>query len=96
MNISHGYGQPAVTPPLAEMWQVWEDITAAADIHSWIWSLQINLMFGLEQDSKTVGDSLFAYGQVNEDYVSPKDCPIKRKRRHQDLAYHLSLLLSYG
>jgi hypothetical protein len=26
-----GYGQPASTPPLAEMWAVWHDITAAAN-----------------------------------------------------------------
>ena len=26
-----GFGQPASTPPLADMWQVWAEITAAAD-----------------------------------------------------------------
>lgn len=26
-----GFGRPATTPPLAEMWQVWHDITAAVD-----------------------------------------------------------------
>ncbi len=26
-----GYGQPASTPPLAEMWAVWQTITGAAD-----------------------------------------------------------------
>ncbi len=31
LNKLVGYGQPASTPPLAEMWQVWRDITAAAD-----------------------------------------------------------------
>ena len=28
-----GYGQPASTPPLAEMWAVWREITAAADVY---------------------------------------------------------------
>ena len=28
---SVGFGYPATTPPLADMWQVWKDITAAAD-----------------------------------------------------------------
>ena len=31
LNQSHGFGQPAVTPPLDKMWGVWDDITAAAD-----------------------------------------------------------------
>ena len=26
-----GYGRPASTPPLADMWQAWHDVTAAAD-----------------------------------------------------------------
>jgi hypothetical protein len=26
-----GFGQPATTPPLADMWAVWHEITAAAD-----------------------------------------------------------------
>jgi uncharacterized damage-inducible protein DinB len=26
-----GYGRPASTPPLADMWQAWQEITAAAD-----------------------------------------------------------------
>ena len=26
-----GYGRPATTPPLADMWQAWREITAAAD-----------------------------------------------------------------
>jgi len=28
-----GYGQPASTPPLEEMWGAWRAITAAADLH---------------------------------------------------------------
>lgn len=31
LNELVGFGRPASTPPLAEMWQTWEDITAAAD-----------------------------------------------------------------
>jgi hypothetical protein len=31
LNKSVGFGKPATTPPLAEMWQVWHDITSAAD-----------------------------------------------------------------
>ena len=26
-----GYGRPASTPPLADMWQAWQDVTSAAD-----------------------------------------------------------------
>ncbi len=28
-----GYGKPACTPPLAEMWQIWHEVTAAADVY---------------------------------------------------------------
>ena len=28
-----GYGKPASTPPLAEMWAVWKKVTAAADVY---------------------------------------------------------------
>jgi len=28
-----GYGQPAVTPPLAEMWEAWKLVTKAADVY---------------------------------------------------------------
>lgn len=28
-----GFGKPASTPPLAEMWAVWREITAAADVY---------------------------------------------------------------
>lgn len=28
-----GYGRPPSTPPLADMWQAWRDITAAADVY---------------------------------------------------------------
>ena len=32
LNQSFGYGHPATTPSLADMWQVWHEITAAADL----------------------------------------------------------------
>lgn len=28
-----GFGRPATTPPLAEMWQTWRDVTAVADAY---------------------------------------------------------------
>ncbi|HLL51842.1 MAG TPA: DUF664 domain-containing protein [Thermomicrobiales bacterium] len=31
LNSLVGYGQPASTPPLPEMWEAWQTITAAAD-----------------------------------------------------------------
>ena len=33
LNDLVGYGRPASTPPLAEMWAAWNDITAAADVY---------------------------------------------------------------
>jgi hypothetical protein len=31
LNDRVGYGKPASTPPLAEMWDIWHTVTAAAD-----------------------------------------------------------------
>ena len=31
LNEIVGYGRPASTPPLADMWQTWQKVTAAAD-----------------------------------------------------------------
>lgn len=33
LNDRVGYGKPATTPPLAEMWAAWKTITAAADVY---------------------------------------------------------------
>ena len=33
LNALVGYGQPASTPPLDEMWEAWHAITAAADLY---------------------------------------------------------------
>ena len=65
LNISHGFGQPAVTPPLADMWDVWDDITKAADpFLDTVTADQLETH--LEQDIKAVKDALFVPGQVNE------------------------------
>lgn len=65
LNISHGYGQPAVTPPLADMWDIWEDIIEAADpFLDKVTADQLETH--LEQDIKAVKDALFVPGQVNE------------------------------
>jgi len=69
LNVSHGYGQPATTPPLAEMWQVWQDITEAADIFLDTVT-EDQLVIYLEQDVGSVKEALFAYYQVNEDMLA--------------------------
>jgi hypothetical protein len=71
LNKSHGYGQPAVTPPLADMWQVWNDITEAAD--TFLATVTAD-QFGthLEQNTKAVKDALFAYGQANREMLAQK------------------------
>lgn len=69
LNISHGFGQPAVTPALADMWQVWGDITAAAD--SFLDTVsQDRLETVLEQNIKAVQDALFVPKQVNQEMLS--------------------------
>ena len=68
LNVSHGYGQPATTPPLADMWKVWGDIIAAADpFLDTITADQLDMY--LEQKTSSVKEALFAYGQVNEDML---------------------------
>ena len=69
LNVSHGYGQPATTPPIAEMWRVWQDITEAADIFlDTVTEDQLEIY--LEQDVRSVKEALFAYYQVNEDMLA--------------------------
>ena len=68
LNISHGFGQPATTPSLADMWGVWQDITGAADpFLDTITADQLELH--LEQNTKAVEDALFVYGQANKKLV---------------------------
>jgi len=71
LNQSVGFGQPATTPPLADMWQVWRDITAAADL--FLDTLTTEQFYThLEQDVASVQDALFAYGQVNKKMLAQK------------------------
>jgi len=72
LNISHGFGQPAVTPPLADMWQVWDDITGAADTFlDTVTTDQLGTF--LEQDTVAVEDSLFAVGQANKEMLAQEN-----------------------
>ncbi len=65
LNVSHGFGQPAVTPPLADMWQVWGDVTEAADTFlDTVTKDQLGTY--LEQNTNAVKESLFVFGQANE------------------------------
>lgn len=69
LNISHGFGQPATTPPLAEMWQIWQEIVRAADpFLDTVTGDQLGTY--LEQDTRAVKESLFVYGQANEKLVA--------------------------
>ena len=65
LNKSHVFGQPAVTPPLADMWQVWHDITNAADTFLDTVTMD-QLGTHLEQNTKAVQEALFALPQVND------------------------------
>jgi hypothetical protein len=69
LNVSHGFGQPAVTPPLADMWQVWNHITEAADAFLDTVS-EDQLEIQLEQSTTAVKGALFAFGQVTEKMLS--------------------------
>ena len=65
LNISHGFGQPATTPPLADIWQVWDDIIEAADTFlDTVTTDQLGTY--LEQNTKAVEDALFVFGEANK------------------------------
>ena len=58
LNELVGFGRPASTPPLDEMWQVWHDITAAADTYlDTLTEEQLTTV--LEQSTVALKDSLF-------------------------------------
>lgn len=69
LNISHGFGQPAVTPPLADMWQVWGDVTKAADRFLDTVTTE-ELETHLEQSVKAVAGALFVPGQVDKEMLA--------------------------
>jgi hypothetical protein len=58
LNRLVGFGQPASTPPLADMWQVWHDITSAADPFLDALTTE-DLGTQLEQSPEALEDSLF-------------------------------------
>lgn len=57
LNRRVGYGQPASTPPLAEMWSVWRTVTAAAD-HYLETLTPETLQTHLRRDGKLVDESV--------------------------------------
>ncbi|MFN2236952.1 MAG: DinB family protein [Anaerolineales bacterium] len=62
LNKLVGFGQPATTPPLDDMWKTWHDITAVAD--SFLDTLttedmQIHSEQEIKQDTKALEDSQF-------------------------------------
>ena len=69
LNKLVGFGHPASTPPLAEMWQDWHDITKAAD--SFLDTLtEEQLLTHLEQEITGFEDSLF--GMVSKKVLAQK------------------------
>jgi hypothetical protein len=67
LNKLVGFGRPATTPPLAEMWQVWHDITAAAD--PFLDSLSAaQLEIYPEQNTEGFEESLF--GSASEEVIN--------------------------
>lgn len=56
-----GYGQPASTPPLAEMWETWRTITTAADTYLDTLTpelLRTHFVWQGERDQETIGTRL--------------------------------------
>ncbi|MEN8172111.1 MAG: DUF664 domain-containing protein [Chloroflexota bacterium] len=66
LNKLVGFGQPATTPPLADMWQVWHDITAAADPFLDTLTME-QLEIYPEQETEGFEESLF--GSASEDVM---------------------------
>jgi len=59
LNKSHGFGRPATTPPLAEMWQTWHDVTKVADTFLDTLTTE-QLLTHLEQKTDTLEESAFS------------------------------------
>jgi hypothetical protein len=57
LNDRVGYGRPASTPPLAEMWDVWRAVTAAADAYLETLTPDI-LQTHFQRDGQPVGESV--------------------------------------
>ena len=69
LNKLVGFGQPASTPPLAEMWQVWHDITEAADPFLDTVTAE-QLLTHLEQSISAFEDS--AFGTVTKQMLAER------------------------
>lgn len=57
LNELVGYGKPASTPPLKEMWDVWRKVTAAADVYLEALTPEILQTFPL-RDGKPLDESV--------------------------------------
>jgi hypothetical protein len=57
LNDLVGYGKPASTPPLAEMWAIWEAATQAADIYLETLTPAM-LETHLERDGRPISESV--------------------------------------
>ena len=71
LNRLVGFGHPASTPPLADMWQVWKDITVEAD--KFLDTLKPeqlgeHLERRIENDLQPFKDALF--GTASEEYLA--------------------------
>jgi uncharacterized damage-inducible protein DinB len=56
LNDRVGYGKPASTPPLEEMWAIWRQVTAAADVFLDTLTPE-KLQVFMERDGKPVDES---------------------------------------
>jgi uncharacterized damage-inducible protein DinB len=56
LNDRVGYGKPASTPPLEEMWVIWRQVTAAADVFLDTLTPE-KLQVFMERDGKPVDES---------------------------------------
>jgi len=66
LNKLVGFGHPATTPPLADMWQVWHDITAESDTFLDTITTE-QLSTELKQNPKALEDSMF--GTVSKEVM---------------------------
>jgi hypothetical protein len=58
LNKSHGYGRPATTPPLNDIWQTWNDVTKVADTFLDTVTTEM-LLTHLEQKTDRLEESVF-------------------------------------
>jgi len=87
LNKLVGYGQPASTPPLGEMWDAWKTITAAADEYL-LTLTPADLQTVLVEDGKPMAENvgLLLYRNIYHYWFHTGEaCAVRQQLGHGDV-----------